>query len=99
MLEISIQSSDRKVVALHFGSDRKVALSILLKVSEVSHRCTTGSKQRVVIRMVTTHQCDDFPFLLFDVRKPAGVVNDACTIAVLACSKTLRLKPLIGFKN
>ena len=36
---------------------------------------------------------------LFDVRKPAGVVNDACTIAVLACSKTLRLKPLIGFKN
>ena len=54
-IEVTIQSSDREVVALHFGSDRKVALRILLNVSEVSHRSTAGSKQVIIVSHMTAH--------------------------------------------
>ena len=96
-IEISIQSSDRKVVALHFVSDRKVAHRILLNVSEVSHRSTTGSKKRVVIGIVTTHQCDDFPFLVIKSHLPnvkAG--TDGCLAACIPCNSTFNINDFSG---
>ena len=54
-IEVTIQLSDRKVVALHFGSDRKVALRILLNVSKVSHRSTAGSKKVIIVSHMTAH--------------------------------------------
>ena len=54
-MEVTIQSTDREVVALHFGSDRKVALRILLNVSEVSHRSTAGGKEVIIVSHMDAH--------------------------------------------
>ena len=47
-VKFSSQSSDRKVIFLHFRCDFKVGISINLNVSEVTRRTTTRSKEIVV---------------------------------------------------
>ena len=96
-IPISIQSSDRKVVALHFRSDCKVALRVLLNVSEVAHRSTTRRKEGLITCHITAHQCDDFPFLVIKSHRPdvkAGTYGRLTTS--IPCYSTFNINDFCG---